>query len=149
MANSTYATNKRARFDYDIQDQFTAGIVLEGHEVKSIRSGNASLKGAYVTISDKDEAWLTNSHVKLYEHAGGIADYDAERPRKLLLNRSEIDRLVRARHDKLVIVPLSLHAAGPNIKVSIATGRPKKRHDKRQAIKKRDTDRDTQRSLNR
>lgn len=145
MANRTYATNKRARFDYDLQDKFLAGIVLSGHEAKSIRIGNASLRGAYVTISDKNEAWLTNSHVKLYQHASTISGYDPDQPRKLLLNKSEIDRLIRARNEKLVIVALTLHAAGPTIKLSLATAKPKKHHDKRHSIKKRDTDRDTQR----
>ncbi len=147
MANRTYATNKKARFDYALLDKFTAGIVLEGHEVKSIRQSNVSLKGAYITISANNEAWLTNAHVKRYEHATNLTDYDPERPRKLLLNRSEIERLQRARDEKLVIVPLSLHAAGPNIKLSIATAKPKKLHDKRHSIRKRDTDRDVRRQL--
>ncbi len=147
MANKTYATNKRARFDYEIQDTFLAGMVLAGHEVKSIRNSNVSLKGAYVTISDKNEAWLTNAHVKRYEHATNLSSYDAEQPRKLLLNKSEIDRLIRARDEKRVIIPLSIHAAGPTIKLSLAIAKPKKKHDKRHSIKKRDTDRDVQRSL--
>lgn len=149
MASTTFATNKRARFDYDLQDKFVAGIVLEGHEVKSIRNNNASLKGAYVTISKDHEAWLTNAHVKLYEHASNVASYDPERPRKLLLNKAEIERLERARHNKLILVPLSLHAAGPNIKLALAIGRPKKIHDKRESIKQRDTERETKRHLKR
>jgi len=147
MAKNTFATNKKARFDYTLQDTYIAGVVLAGHEVKSIRNSNVSLKGAYITISEKDEAWLTNAHIKLYEHANNVSDYDAERPRKLLLNKAEIERLKRARDDKLVIVPLSIHAAGPRIKLSLATARPKKKHDKRQSIKRRDTERDTRRIL--
>ena len=145
MANNTFATNKRARFDYILQGTMIAGLVLYGHEVKSIRGGGASLKGAYVTISEKSEAWLTNSHIKLYEHASTISSYDPERPRKLLLNKPEIERLIRARNEKLVIIPLSLHAAGPNIKLSLAIGKPKKLHDKRHAREKRDIERESKR----
>lgn len=147
MGNSTYTTNKRARFDYQLMDKYIAGLVLTGHETKSIRAGNASLKGAYITISAKGEAWLTNAHIAKYRHATTIHDYDPEQPRKLLLNRAEIEKLIRARNDKLAILPTSLHAAGPNIKLAIATGKPKKRQDKRQTIKKRDTERDVRRTL--
>ena len=141
MANRTYATNKRARFDYEIQDTLIAGLVLHGHEVKSIRAGNVQLNGAYVTISEQGEAWLLNAYVKKYEHASNIESYDAERSRKLLLNKSELERLKRARDDKLVLLALSLHAAGPNIKLSLGIGKPKKLHDKRQTIRRRDTER--------
>ncbi len=147
MANKTYATNKRARFDYDLQDSFIAGIELFGHEVKSIRNSNASLKGAYVTISADGQVWLTNAHVNQYPHATNLTGYDPERPRRLLLTKSEIDRLTRARNEKLVIVPKSLFAAGPHVKLSIATGRPKKTRDKRSTIQKRDVERDVQRTL--
>lgn len=145
MGNKTYATNKKAKFDYELQDSFIAGLVLAGHEAKSIRAGNASLKGAYVTISENGEAWLTNAHIKQYQHATTLSSYDPEQSRKLLLNKSEIERLIRARNEKLVIVPLSIHAAGPNIKLSIAIARPKKRFDKRHSIKKRDVERESQR----
>jgi len=145
MANRTYTTNKRAHFDYELLETFVAGIVLEGHEVKSVRDKGASLKGAYVTISERGEAWLTNSHISLYKNTAPDADYDPERARKLLLNKSEIEKLTRARNDKNVLVALSMYAAGPNIKLSLAVGRPKKLHDKRHTIKKRDADRDAAR----
>ena len=103
MADKTFANNKRARFDYELLDKMTAGLVLAGHEVKSIRTGGASLKGAYVTISAKNEAWLTNAHIRQYEHATGLTGYDPDQARKLLLNKSEIERLIRARNDKQVI----------------------------------------------
>lgn len=145
MKNSTFATNRRARFDYDLSDEFVAGIVLEGHEVKSIRRGDVSLKGAYVTIDTAHEAWLTNAHVKKYVHASTLSHYDPERPRKLLLHSSEIEKLVRARQDKLLIVPTALFAAGPYIKLKLAIARPKKRSDKRQTIQRRDVERETRR----
>jgi len=147
MANKTFATNKRASYDYLLLSKYVAGIVLTGQEVKSIRLGNASLKGAYVTISADNEAWLTNSYVKKYQHANGNLPYDPERPRKLLLNKNEIAKLRRAKNDKLILVPISFHAAGAHIKLALAIGKPKKKYDKREAIKSRDTTRDIKRNL--
>lgn len=149
MENKSYATNKRAHFDYEIIDRFTAGIVLSGNETKSVRFGNASLKGAYVTISKNGEVWLTNAHINPYSHGGPQTSYDAEQPRKLLLKSSEIAQLKNARDQKLVIVALSLFPAGRYIKLSLATAKPKKLYDKRQTIRKHDTDRETKRTFKR
>ena len=147
MANTTYATNKKARHDYAIQDTYVAGLVLAGHEVKSIRNGGAQLKSAYVTLSRNGEAWLTNAHIRPYAHAGPLADYEPSRSRKLLLTAKELAALQQAREGGYTIVALSLFPAGPHIKLSIGTARAKKKYDKRQDIKKRDTQRDTERSF--
>jgi SsrA-binding protein len=147
MSNTTYATNKRARFDYELGQEFTAGLVLFGHEVKSLRMGNASLKGSYITISADNEPWLLNTHINAYPHAGNITSYQPERSRKLLMNKSEIARLVAARNEKLVIVPLYIFPAGRTIKLKLAIGKPKKMHDKRRTIQKRDIEKDIHRKL--
>lgn len=149
MAAKPLATNRRARFDYTLIDEYTAGIVLAGHEVKSVRHGGASLKGAYVTISVKNEAWLTNAHIRKYDSATTVQDYDPNQARKLLLNRKEIDVLSAARNNELTIVPLSIFIAGNRIKLRIATARGKKLHDKRHDIKRRDTERQERRAFNR
>lgn len=142
----TLARNRRAYFDYELIDEFTAGMELFGHEVKSARNGNVSLKGAYVTLKDH-EAWLTNSHIKQYEFANNINSYEPERARKLLLNRSELQKLQKARDEKLTIIPLFMFVGGRHIKLRIATGRGKKLHDKRHSIQTRETNISVQREL--
>jgi SsrA-binding protein len=135
---ATYAQNKKARFEYEILDTFEAGIVLSGQEVKSIRNGNISLKGAFVTFH-KDEAMLTNAHISKYRFAGQVEGYNPERSRKLLLNNKEIAYLRGKSQEKgLTIVPLSVYNKGRHIKVEIGVGRGKKKYDKRETIKRRD-----------
>lgn len=139
--STNFADNRRAQFDYSLIDEFTTGIVLFGHEAKSIRSGNAQLKGSFVTFKN-NEAWLTNAHIGRYKHATSIVDYDELRPRKLLLTKRELSLLLKAKNDGMTIIPLSFFAAHGLIKLKIATARGKKKYDKRQTIKKRDTNRD-------
>ncbi len=146
MSQKTIAKNRRAYFDYTHIDTFTAGVSLLGHEVKSIRMGNIDLNGSFVTIQN-EEAWLTNAHIKQYPHANDIGDYDPTRSRKLLLQKSELSKIIQARESKLTIIPLAVILSGPYIKIIIATARGKKLHDKRKNIQKRDTDRDTLREL--
>ena len=141
MANKIIAKNKRAYFDYDLIDTFVAGLVLYGHEVKSIRQGNVDLKGAYVTLH-QGEAWLLNAHIKRYQHASDISEHDPERSVKLLLSKKELEQLSKARDSKLTIVALAIEFAGTFIKLRIATARGKKQHDKRRSIQKRDIQRD-------
>ena len=147
MTNRILATNKRARFDYELLEKFTAGIALEGHEVKSIRAGGANIQSAYVTISSNGEAWLTNASVRKYDHASNLQSYDPARPRKLLLRRTELEKMQQARNQKLTIVPISFFLAGPHIKLSLAIAKGKKLHDKRHTIKRRDTERQEQRQF--
>lgn len=140
------AKNKRARFDYEITDKLVAGLVLSGAEVKSTKAGHTSLKGSYVTVKD-NEAWLTNAHITPYAYAGE-KQTDPTRPRKLLLHRQQIDSLLGAtKTSGMVAVPLAILEDRGLIKVEIGFGRGRKRYDKRDLIKKRDTERDAERRL--
>jgi len=141
------ATNKRARYDYDITETIIAGIVLSGHEVKSVKSGAISLKGSFISFLG-DEAYLTNTHISLYKQATGVKEYEPTRSRKLLLHRKELDRL----HGDLqsegkTAVPTAVGIERGLIKVEIGIGRGKKRFDKREVIKKRDMLRDAARDF--
>ncbi len=147
----TYATNKRGRFDYEILGTYEAGIVLAGHEVKSIKLGHISLKGAFVTLKNLKnkeipEAYLTNCHITPYKFAGKLDNYDPDQPRKLLLKRSEIRQLIGKTKEKgLTLVPIRVYNKGRLIKLAFGIGKGKKKIDKRQDIKKRETDRKLQR----
>ncbi len=141
------AFNKRALFDYVILEKFEAGLVLFGHEVKSIRANRMSLLGAYVTIS-RGAAWLINAHVPLYPKAGPKPDYDTNRSRKLLLHKRELDRLAGKMEQKgLTFVPISVYTKGSQIKLEFGIGRGKKQFEKRESIKKREVDREIRRSM--
>ena len=130
------ARNKRAKFDYELGDRFEAGLVLLGSEVKSLRSGKASISEAYVRLR-AGEAWLIQANIPEYPQAAQN-NHEPGRPRKLLLKRSELRRLKRQHQEKgLTIVPLQLYFRGAWIKLEVATGRGKKRHDKRQDLKKK------------
>ncbi|MBU1167191.1 SsrA-binding protein SmpB [Patescibacteria group bacterium] len=132
------AKNKRARFDYHILENFEAGLVLEGQEVKSIRDKNVSLKGSYVTIRN-NEAYLINAHISPYKHAGQLTDYDPTRTRKLLLTKKEIKSLIGQLKQKgLTLVPISLYSRKRRIKLEFGLGKGKKDYDKRQDIQKRE-----------
>jgi len=143
----TYATNKKARFEYEILDTFEAGLVLTGQEVKSVRAGRANLKGAFVTFHN-DTALLTNMHVPKYKYAGSLVDYSPDQSRKLLLKKREIAYLRGKSQEKgLTIIPLSLYTKGRRIKVEVGVAKGKKLHDKRRSIKKRELDREARRAL--
>lgn len=136
------ATNKRARYDYEITDRIVAGIVLSGQEVKSIKLGNVSLKGSYIGLISH-EAYLKNAHVNRYKLAAKTEDYIPTQDRKLLLHKKEISILLNAiRSEGKVAVPLCIGIQKGLVKVEIAVGKSKKRYDKRQTIKKRDMLRD-------
>ena len=142
----TLAFNKRAKYDYDITDTYEAGLVLFGHEVKSIKTGHVSLKGAFVTTKRSGrqlpELFLTNAHIPLYKKASTIKEYDPDRPRKLLLQKQEINRLIGKRREHgLTLVPLKIYTKHSKIKLEFGLGRGKKKHDKRETIKKRELDR--------
>jgi len=141
------AKNKKAYFDYEILDKIEAGLVLTGQEAKAVKNGNISLKGAYVTFH-KDKPMLTGAHISKYAPAGPLPDYDPERSRPLLLKKKQIDYLKGKSMEKgLTIVPLLVYTNNRFIKVEIGIGRGKKTFDKREAIKKRDTEREIQRTL--
>ena len=136
------ATNKRAKYDYDITDRLEAGIVLSGQEVKSIKLGNVSLKGSYISLLD-NEAYLKNAHVNKYKLASNLEEYSPTQDRKLLLHKKEITKLIHSiKSDSKVLIPLCLGIQKGLIKVEIAIAKSKKRYDKREAIKKRDMLRD-------
>ena len=144
---SQLAKNKRAFFDYEHLSTFEAGISLSGQEVKSMKTGHISLKGAFVTVH-KGELYLTNAFVPPYKFAGKLPNYDPYQSRKLLVSKAQLNNLIgRAKTDGLTIVPLSVYTKGRYIKVGCAVARGKKEHDKRATIKKRDSDRSINRVL--
>lgn len=144
---SVLAVNKRANFDYDISEKFEAGIVLFGHEVKSIKTGHASMKGSFVTTRGREgrrspDVFLTNVYISPYKHAGTIKDYDAERPRKLLLKKKEVEYLLGKRKEQgLTLVPIKIYTKRSLIKLEFGIGRGRKKYDKREVIKKREAER--------
>ena len=140
------ATNRRARFEYEILDTYEAGLVLRGPEVKSLRAGKASLSDAYAVVR-RGEMYLVNAHISPYEEAGR-ENPDSRRERKLLLHRAEIARLAGDVSEKgFTVVPLSLYFKDGRAKVELALARGKKLHDKRETIRRREEDREVQRTL--
>ena len=140
------ANNKKAFFEYEIIDKIEAGIVLIGQEVKSIKAGSISLKGSYVVPKD-GEIYLIGSHIPPYQPKN-LEDYSPERSRKLLLKKKEINRLIGISKEKgLTLIPLKVYTRKGLVKIEVGVGKGKKRFDKREAIKRRDIDRDLQRSL--
>jgi SsrA-binding protein len=139
------AQNKRARHDYHIEDTFEAGLVLTGTEVKSLRAGRANLTDGYAHVRD-GEVWLEGVHIPEYTQ-GTWTNHSARRPRKLLLHRREIGKLSDTMNESgRTIIPLSLYFKDGRAKVEIAVARGKRSYDKRQAIAKRDADREMERA---
>jgi len=142
------AQNKKARHDYHIEDVYEAGMVLTGTEVKSLRAGRASLADGYAVIRD-GEAWLMGVHIPEYTQ-GTWTNHEPRRPRKLLLNRSEILRLIgKTKESGLTLVPLAMYFSDGRAKVEIALARGKRQHDKRQALAERQATREMSRALGR
>jgi SsrA-binding protein len=142
------ATNRQASFRYNLLERFEAGLVLTGTEVKSLRESGAQLKDSYAVLRD-GEVWLIGVYIPPYGPASR-ENHDPERPRKLLLHRSEIDRLTgRTQERGLTLVPTRVYFSGPGsrAKVEIALARGKDVYDKRETIRKRDTAREMQREL--
>ena len=140
-------SNRRARFDYHLDDRFEAGLVLQGTEVKSLREGKGSLTEAWVKIDADGEAWLMQAHVPEYAF-GNRNNHDPVRPRKLLLHRRQLDQLQHAVAAKgIALVPTRLYLRGGMIKLEFAIGRGKNVADKRQTEKKRDAAREIERAL--
>ncbi len=143
MAN--YAENRKIRFDYEILQKYETGIELLGTEVKSIRAGRMSLDGAFVIVRG-GEAFLINANIPPYQVKNAPKDYDPIRNKKLLLTKKEITKLVGSEKNKsLTIVPISVYNKNRKIKLSIALVKGKKKHDKRETIKKRETEREIRR----
>ena len=144
---AVYANNSKALFDYEILERLTAGLELLGTEVKSVRAGKCNLRGTFIAVRGA-EAYLVRADIPAYQPKNAPQDYDALRTRKLLLSKSELENLKDAEGTKgLTIVPLSVYSKGRFLKLDIAIARGKKIYDKRQAIKKRDVERDLKRSL--
>jgi SsrA-binding protein len=140
------ATNRQAGFRYHLLERFEAGIVLQGSEVKSLRDGAAQLKDAYAEVRD-GEVWLRNMHIAPYKPAAS-ENHDPDRPRKLLLHRREIERLVGKTAERgLTLVPTRVYFSGPRAKVELALARGKEMHDKRRSIKERETRREIDRAM--
>jgi SsrA-binding protein len=140
------ATNRRATHDYHIEDRYEAGLALLGTEIKSIRAGRVNLREGYVAPRD-GELWLVNVHVAPYEPAGRYG-HEPRRPRKLLLHRREIDRLIgRVEQRGYTIIPLRLYLKRGRAKVEIGLARGKRKYDKRAAIAQRESQRQIERTL--
>ena len=142
------AQNKKARHDYHLEDTYEAGLVLQGTEVKSLRAGRASLVDAYARIKD-GEVWLENAHIPEYDQ-GSWTNHEPRRPRKLLLHRGEIGRLIgKTKEGGLTLIPLSIYFKDGKAKVEIALARGKKAYDKRQSLAARDAAREIDRAVGR
>jgi SsrA-binding protein len=144
---SFIAENRRARFEYHIEERFEAGLVLEGWEVKAIRSGQVQLTDGYVLIRD-GELFLIGCRIDPLRSASTHVHPQADRTRKLLMHREEIRRLIgKVEQRGFTLVPLNLHYKGGRVKVEVALARGKAQHDKRETEKKRDWDREKQRLM--
>lgn len=142
---ATIALNRKARFDYVIEQEFEAGVALQGWEVKSLRDGRAQLKESYVIIMG-GELFLIGAHLSPLNSTSSHIHADPTRRRKLLLHKKEIGKLIGAREQAgYTIVPLSLYWKRGRVKAKIALAKGKKQHDKRHAIKQREWDRDRER----
>jgi SsrA-binding protein len=140
------ATNRQAGYRYEFLDKIEAGIQLQGTEVKSVREGGVQLKDAYASVRD-GEVWLHNAHIAPYAPASR-ENHEPERPRKLLLHRREIDRLIGTTQEKgLTLVPTRMYFKGPRAKVEIAVARGKDVGDKRRALKDREQKREMERAV--
>lgn len=139
--------NRRASFDYALDDELVAGVALTGREVRAARDGRVQLKGSFVTIRN-NELWLNNASFSLHLNSKNVGETTVDTsPRKLLASRRQIDELDDRKQQGMTIVPLRLLTQGRFIKLVIALGKGKKNYDKRQAIKKRDQERDVNKRM--
>ena len=139
--------NRKARYEYAVIEEFTAGMVLFGSEVKSIRSGNVTLSESFIFIKD-GEVWIKNMHVAKYKQSHKLEVHDESRDKKLLLNKKEIERISKKVIDKgTTIIPLGIFISNNKLKMKIAVAKGKRDYDKRNSIKERDLKRELQRSL--
>ena len=142
------ARNRRARHDYEILETFEAGLALKGTEVKSAREGRIQLKDSYVTV-ENGEAWLIGAHISPYSH-GNVTNHDPERSRKLLLHKSEIDKIFgRTTIQGQTAIPLEIYLQGNWIKARIALAKGKKLYDKRETERRKIADREAEEAVRR
>lgn len=143
------SVNRRAYFDYEILETYEAGIELYGFEVKAVKNGHVNLAGSYAVIKN-NEAWFLNATISPYQPKNIRIEYDPTRSRRLLLHKSEIGELIgKAAQKGLTIVPLRVYTKRNRVKILIGLARHKKSADKRETIKKRDTEREVKRTLKR
>lgn len=141
--------HKKARLNYEILEEFEAGLELLGTEVKSLRAGQGKLEGAHIVVRG-GEAYLVGAHIPPYQPANTKEDYDPDRSRRLLLNKKELAELLAYGEQRgLTIVPLKVYNKGKHLKLLVGAARGKKEFDKRQTLKKRDTEREMRRTLKR
>lgn len=141
------AENRKARFNYEILETFEAGVVLTGQEVKSVKNGRADLTASYVIVKP-DSAYLLNTSIPPYQPKNISSDYGPARSRQLLLHKNQLKYLLgKAKQGGLTIVPISLYNKNRRIKVLIGLARSKKKYDKRETIRKRQTEREIKRAL--
>ena len=146
---ATYIDNRKAHFNYSVEETFEAGIELEGFEVKAIKKGLGNINSAFCIVRG-GEAYITNMHIPPYQTNNTDIGYNPDRTRKLLLSKKEIKKLADKDDTKgLTLIPLSLYSKGRYIKLSIAVARGKKVFDKRETIKKRESDREISREYKR
>lgn len=146
MSTKLIVSNRKARYEYQVLDTLEAGLVLQGTEVKSLRAGRANLQDSFARF-DRGELWLYNLHISPYE-PGNRFNHDPLRPRKLLLHRRELRKLIGQVEQKgLTLVPLDLHFRKGVAKVNLALVRGKKLHDKREDVKRRDAEREMARGF--
>lgn len=142
------AMNRKARHDYAVEATYECGLVLTGTEVKSLRAGRATIVDGFATVKD-GEVWLYGVHIPEYEH-GTWTNHDPKRPRKLLLHKHEILRLIgKTKESGLTLIPLSLYFSDGNAKVELALARGRRTRDKRQAIAERESKREAERAVGR
>lgn len=143
----TLAVNKKATFEYEILSHYEAGVILTGPETKSAKAGQVQLKGSFVSVKNR-EVWLKSAHISHYKPAGNSKDYDPIRPRKLLLHKKEIRQLVSKMQEKgLTLIPTKMYTKNNLVKVDIALAKGKKKADKRESIKRRETNQTIRRAL--
>ena len=146
LGTKLIAENRKARFDYTIDDSIECGVVLQGTEVKSVKEGKISFPDSFAEII-KDEVWLKNFHISEYVYSS-IFNHNPDRPKKLLLHRDQIKRLQRKVEEKgYTLIPLSFYLKNGRLKVSLGVCKGKKQFDKRNTIKDRDNQRDIQREF--
>ena len=147
QASATVADNRKARHDYFIDESYEAGIALTGSEIKSIRAGRVNLRGGYARVVN-GEVWLYDVHISPYEQSGTHFNHEPTRPRKLLLHRREISRILgQVERQGFTLVPLRIYFKGRRAKLDLGLARGKKLYDKRDDLAKREAKRDIERAM--
>jgi SsrA-binding protein len=145
--NATVAENRKARHDYFIDETYEAGIALTGSEIKSVRNGRLNLRGGYARVN-AGEVWLYDVHISPYEQSGSYFNHEPTRPRKLLLHRREISRILgQVERQGFTLVPLRIYFKGRRAKLELGLARGKKLYDKRDDIANREAKRDIERAM--